>query len=144
MCSHGIKKFQMERQAWERNWTSSVSMGTGHRNSEKDPEGSAGQGGAGAFDLSYLKKLLLGNIQSVLWGAVKRIWTTFVFITSIVDTVLYFVPNRYSLKCLIHWIKENILKTVTVKKIIPKKIIIQCLNLLRNVCVLKEDLDISN
>lgn len=42
MWSHGIKKFQMERQSWDKNWRSSVSVGTGHRNSEKDPVSSEG------------------------------------------------------------------------------------------------------
>lgn len=45
-----------ERQAWENNWTFSASMGIGHRNNKKDPEGSGGQGGKGAFYLRHLKK----------------------------------------------------------------------------------------
>lgn len=65
MCSYGIKKFQMERQVWERNWIFSVLMGIGYRNSEKDLEGFVGQGGVGVFDLSYLKKFFFGNIQFV-------------------------------------------------------------------------------
>lgn len=42
MCSHEIKKFQMERQTWDRNRTSIVSMGIGHRNNKKDPVRSDG------------------------------------------------------------------------------------------------------
>ena len=46
---------------------SSVSMGTiRNRNSEKDPESSGGQGGMGTFHLSYLNKLLVGNLQYLL------------------------------------------------------------------------------
>ena len=49
---------------------SSVSVGTisnrNNRNSEKDPESSGVQGGMGTFHLSYLNKLLVGNLQYLL------------------------------------------------------------------------------
>ena len=37
-----------------------------NRNSVKDPESSGGKGGMGAFHLSYLNKLLVGNLQDLL------------------------------------------------------------------------------
>lgn len=40
--------------------------GTGSKNNRTDPEGSGRQGGAGANTLRYFKKLLVGNLQSLL------------------------------------------------------------------------------
>lgn len=92
MRSHEIKKFQMKRQVWERNWTSRVSLGTGYGNNKKNPEGSGGQGGPAAFYFEVLEKTsCLGTCNFSSAEPLRGL-----------GHLLYFIPDRYSLKCLVN------------------------------------------